>query len=117
VVDDDRAVRESLADVLRDEGYDVETAANGRVALTHLEAGLAPDVVLLDLMMPVMDGWSLLARLRQTPTLARIPVLVITAAGPLVIEPIGKLTHGHLTKPLDVERLLNALERCCSAAA
>ena len=117
VVDDDGDVREAVAEVLRDQGYDVETAANGQVALKHLETGLAPDVLVLDLMMPIVDGWSVLAHLKDTPALAHIPVLVITAAGGSVVEPIASLTHGFLKKPLDLEHLLDALERCRSAAA
>jgi CheY-like chemotaxis protein len=80
VVDDDPAIRETLADLLQDEGYVVMTAINGKEALTRLRAGSArPCVILLDLMMPVMSGAEFYAEMRSDPALADIPVVVISA--------------------------------------
>jgi CheY-like chemotaxis protein len=79
VVDDDADIRESLAHVLAEEGYQVSEAANGLQALAEMERG-HPDVVLLDLMMPVMDGWKTLEILRRTPRHAGVPVVILSAA-------------------------------------
>ena len=104
VVDDDEDVRECLADVLRDEGYHVETAANGQEALDRLERQPAPDVVLLDLMMPVMNGWMTLdaLRTRRDPP----PVLVVSAGVPP--PPAGAADY--LPKPVDLDALLRKVD-------
>jgi CheY-like chemotaxis protein len=81
IVDDDSAVRTALKELFETEGYTVAVAANGRAALNHLGAGLRPCVVLLDLMMPVMDGWDFRTEQLQDPLLKEIPVLILTAAG------------------------------------
>ena len=78
VVDDERLIRDVLAEFLRDAGYDVANAENGRIALAVLERRLV-DVILLDLMMPVMDGFAFRARLLESPGLAHIPVIVLSA--------------------------------------
>jgi PAS domain S-box-containing protein len=78
VVEDDEPTRELLCRNLRSEGWTVESAENGAVALEHIEAGL-PDLIVLDLMMPVMDGFEFLANLRLRDDAANVPVLVVTA--------------------------------------
>jgi CheY-like chemotaxis protein len=78
VVDDDRGIREALADALRDEGYFVRVAEDGREALAMIEAS-APDLVLLDLIMPAVNGLQVIDALERTPRLARIPVFIVTA--------------------------------------
>jgi len=78
VVEDDEPTRELLCRNLRDEGWTVESAENGAVALERIEAGL-PDLIVLDLMMPVMDGFEFLANLRLREGAADLPVLVVTA--------------------------------------
>src|SRR5205814_8831977 len=81
VVDDDPDIRDSLREVLEDEGYDVSCVGNGREALDHLKAASPrPCVILLDLMMPVMDGWQFRREQKKLePELANIPLVVITA--------------------------------------
>src|SRR5206468_568036 len=79
VVDDDDAIRDALAEVLRDERYVVATAEDGRRALELLKSGLRPSVVLLDLWMPDVDGHEALSTMKADPALADIPVIVITA--------------------------------------
>ena len=108
VVDDDRDIRESLADVLNDEGYEVLGATNGKDALEQLEGGARPRVILLDLMMPVMDGYEFYKRWCAQPSLKSIPLYVVTA---------GRATHdglpeatGLLQKPLDLDKLLALLD-------
>src|SRR5919206_1695644 len=78
VVEDDFAIRETLRELLEDEGYRVAWAANGKEALARLHER-APRVILLDLMMPVMDGWEFRVAQQRDPALASIPVVVISA--------------------------------------
>src|SRR5262245_41874314 len=81
IVDDDQDIRDTLGGVLTEEGYRVVGAANGQEALDYLKDGERPCLILLDLMMPVMDGWQFLKQQGMSPSLAEIPVVVITAAG------------------------------------
>jgi len=81
VIEDDEATREAVTLLLTSEGCDVLTAANGRAALEVLRNGARPDLIVLDLMMPVMDGWQFRAEQKRDPALSKIPVLVISAAG------------------------------------
>src|ERR1051325_2493173 len=88
VVDDDADIRESLREVLEDEGYQVSCVANGLEALRHLRQGNRPCVILLDLTMPVMDGWQFRREQKQDATISDIPLVVITATGkrPVLID-------------------------------
>ena len=104
VVDDDEAIRDVIADLLREQGYDVTTAENGAVALREIRKARHPDVVLLDLMMPVMSGWEVLEQMQGTAELADIPVIVMSAMA-------APGTSEHLDKPVDLERLLATVER------
>jgi CheY-like chemotaxis protein len=81
LVEDDAAVVSSLGEALREEGLDVAAARNGREALALLRQGLRPSIIVLDLMMPVMDGWDFRYEQLLDPTLKEIPVVVITATG------------------------------------
>jgi CheY-like chemotaxis protein len=108
VVEDDDDIREALCEMLADEGYAVEVATNGAEALDRLRAMDAkPCLVLLDLMMPVMDGWTFLAEQRRDANLASVPVVVLSAARdlPTDVETIRK--------PLDPDRLLGAVHSRC----
>ncbi len=103
-MDDDDSIREVLAEVLREEGYDVSCAGNGEQALTELREHGNPDLMLLDLMMPVMSGWELLELLQSSADLSQIPVVVVSAMNaPGVCE--------HLAKPIDLDRLLATVGR------
>jgi two-component system, OmpR family, alkaline phosphatase synthesis response regulator PhoP len=104
VVDDDEAIREVIAEVLRDEGYDVVCAANGEQALFELKKAHHPDLVLLDLMMPVMSGWEVLEELQGSQELSQIPVVVVSAMSAPGI-------HEHLAKPIDLHSLLATVGR------
>jgi CheY-like chemotaxis protein len=110
VVDDDPDIRDSLKEVLEDEGYPVNSVANGREALEYLKRSPRPCVILLDLMMPVMDGWQFRREQKQDPTIAAIPLIVITATGkrPVLID-----ADELVMKPLDLNRLFEAIERYC----
>ena len=113
VVDDDRDIRESLADVLQDEGYQVVGASNGQDALDQLQRGTKPKVILLDLMMPVMDGHAFYERWRADAQLKAIPLFVITA-GRATHEALAE-ANGLLQKPLDLEQLLGILKKHAGA--
>ena len=107
VVDDDEAIREVIAEVLRDEGYEVVSAGNGQQALDELRRNRLPDLVLLDLMMPVMSGWELLEEIQSSARWSQIPVVVVSAmTAPGVRE--------HLAKPIDLENLLATVGRLTS---
>lgn len=112
IVEDDAAIRNGLADLLELEGFSVSRAENGRVSLNQLQAGLRPDVIVLDLVMPVMDGLRFLKALRGTGH-AGIPVLVVTNVGDQVdlanlAEDLGCPV---LSKTGPIEPLLDALRR------
>ncbi|HEV3192857.1 MAG TPA: response regulator [Polyangiaceae bacterium] len=107
VVDDDEAIREVIAEVLRDEGYTVACAENGEQALWELSRGPHTDLVLLDLMMPVMSGWELIEELQADSKLSQIPIIIVSAmAAPGAAE--------HLAKPIDLKRLLDTVGRLTS---
>src|SRR3712207_1078712 len=116
LVDDDEDIREALASLLQDEGYQVACAANGRDALDWLAGrDVFPKIILLDWMMPVMDGEAFLIALEQTPAIAALPVLVISAAGKARLTNLrGRRV---LPKPLDVPTLLAALEEACGTSS
>jgi len=107
VVDDDDDLREALADVLRDAGYTVGTAANGREAMTAMRED-PPLVVLLDLMMPMMNGWEVIAAMADDPALAAIPVCVVSA-----MSGSAPAAAHVLSKPVSVPALLEAVGRYC----
>jgi CheY-like chemotaxis protein len=110
VVDDDRDIREALKEILEDEGYPVATAANGREALAVLARLPRPCVVLLDLMMPVMDGWEFLREGRARAALTDVPVFVVTASS-IAEAPAGATAL--LKKPFDISRVLKILQEHC----
>ena len=111
LVDDEPDLREDLAFLLTDEGFVVRTAANGAEALGLLEAGARPSVILLDLMMPVMDGWETRARLRATPELARIPIIVLSGFANDDRDIAALDVAAYLAKPIGVGRLREVVER------
>ena len=112
VVEDDVDTRDMLGKFLELEGYQVELAANGKQALERLSAGVHPCVILLDLMMPVMDGWQFRREQTRVRELAAIPVIVVSAAGKDRISEID--ADAILTKPVDLEQLLERVNQYCS---
>lgn len=80
IVEDDEEIREPLKVLFTHEGYIVHTAVNGHMALQVLERIPTPSLILLDLMMPVMNGWEFLRAQKADPRLSSIPVIVVTAA-------------------------------------
>ena len=112
VVEDDREQRETLCAMLDFEGFDHFEAANGQEALDYLDEFAAPCVVLLDLEMPVMNGWDFRARQLADERLSRIPVVVVTANDDGVSDRFPGVA-GFLWKPLKFEKLAAVLERVC----
>src|SRR5438067_8037587 len=112
IVEDDPDTREMLERFLQLEGFDVRTAANGELALKALEADSSLCVILLDLMMPVMNGWQFRQAQASDPKLARIPVVVVTASGSREDIPVIE-ADGWLSKPVDFDRLLATIEPLC----
>src|SRR5581483_10663986 len=103
VVEDDRDVREALVEVLRAEGYLPFAAGDGEEALAQLESGLEPCVILLDLMMPRMNGWQFMDEQRQRES--RTPVIVVSAYDtPERMRGIG--ANEYMRKPVDIDALL-----------
>jgi CheY-like chemotaxis protein len=113
VIEDDEATREAVALLLASEGCRVATAGNGRVALEQLRKGEHPDLIVLDLMMPIMDGWQFRAEQRRDPALAGIPVLIISAAGDVRRQAASLGAIEYLDKPVDPVVLLDAIRRLC----
>jgi CheY-like chemotaxis protein len=112
VVDDDADLRQTLQILLNDSGYQVTAAASGQAALEQLTAGARPDLILLDLMMPDMNGWQFLERAQADAMLAAIPVVIMTArkAPDLLPIPPGEV----LRKPFDYRQLLTTIARCAA---
>jgi CheY-like chemotaxis protein len=107
IVDDDPDLLDVTSFVIETEGMAVETARNGEEALALLRAGRQPWLVLLDLMMPVMNGWEFLAAVANDPLLQGIPVVVLTAAEHTEVP--GALEV--VSKPMDLKELLRVVER------
>ena len=110
VVDDDPAIREFVGQALEDEGYEVRLAVNGQDALTTLLEWQA-NLIVLDLMMPTMDGWTFRDRQREVDSLAGIPVIVMSAARNLVGQTDRLAADAILPKPFDLDTLLTETER------
>jgi DNA-binding response OmpR family regulator len=107
IVDDDDELRQSAADGLADAGYDPIVAVDGRQALELLhgkENGERPRLILLDLMMPVMNGWEFREALRNEMNLGRVPILVMTASRSLAAHPLD--ADAVLLKPFGLHQLL-----------
>ncbi|WP_437533453.1 response regulator [Sorangium sp. So ce726] len=117
VVEDDLDIRSILTQLLVFEGYDVEEAADGAEALALLRRDVPPALILLDLMMPIMDGWQLRAELQRDPALASIPVVIVSADVRVEQEASRLRVAGLLKKPLQIEPLLELVHSICGAPA
>jgi CheY-like chemotaxis protein len=104
IIDDDAESREGLAELLVGKGFSVATALDGADGLTYLRHGHRPKVILLDLMMPGVDGWDFRAEQKRDDALASIRIIAISAAGKLM-----DADHT-LRKPINIEALLKLLE-------
>jgi len=111
IVEDDGDLRDMMAQLLMLEGFQTASVANGREALEYLHQGDRPDVILLDLMMPVMDGWEFRRRQQQDPSVAGVPVIILSALDPTRAS--GVEADAFLKKPLDFDRLLSLVRGYC----
>ncbi len=111
VVDDDSDVREAVALSLEDAGHQVATAAHGGEALALLDDGLCPHLILLDLMMPVMDGFEFCARWSADEKLRAIPVVILSADAATQEKARRCGATGFLKKPVKLGQLLDAVNR------
>jgi two-component system response regulator CpxR len=107
LVEDDLDIRDVLQDYLEEQGYDVVPAGTGKQAIDFLvmDPNSPPDMLILDLMMPIMTGWQVLERIRQDPQLAEMPVVVLTAAAR--DKPAGAAAL--LRKPFRLETLVETV--------
>ena len=108
VVDDDHDIRTCLGEVLHDQGFVAVTAADGRDALEKLATRFRPDAIVLDLMMPVMNGFEFLQAMRANAELNRIPVVVISANRGYDERDLG--VAAVLRKPFDLNALVDAID-------
>ena len=119
VVEDDEAIRGLVSEVLRDDGYEVSEAANGAEALDYVNDH-RPDLIVLDLMMPVMDGWAFVERWRNHPGCKDVPIVVTSASHDLPKTAERLRSYGVrtcLAKPFDVDGLLALVERYAPSRA
>jgi CheY-like chemotaxis protein len=116
VVEDDDGIRESIRDVLEAEGHPVVVFRNGKEALDELDTQTNPCLILLDLMMPVMDGWQFMEARKHLPdTYAAIPVFIVSAvADQQKVAATG--AAGYIRKPVDLDVLLLIVEKYCQAS-
>jgi DNA-binding response OmpR family regulator len=111
IVEDDAEIRETMAVVLEAEGFGVKTASDGKEALDVLRQGAKPGLILLDLMMPGMNGWQFRDEQKRTPEYAKIPVIFVSALDPESPRTSGLDGAGFLRKPFDLASLLAVVER------
>jgi len=114
VVEDDPELLHSLSEVLQSEGYGVARARHGLEALGRLRGGTRPSVILLDLMMPIMNGWQFRYEQRQDSDLSRIPVVVVSAKSDSRQHAEWLEADGYISKPIDLNVLLGTLSRYCN---
>jgi CheY-like chemotaxis protein len=112
VVEDDADIRFVISELLADEGYTVVQATDGRAALAYLHT--APDVprlIILDLMMPIMNGWEFLRARQDDPVVSAIPVIVVSATPSLEVSLTTLGAQEALAKPIDLDRLVEMVQR------
>ncbi len=109
LVEDDLSIRDALKGLLEEEGYGITTAENGRQALDALRDQAVPDLIVLDLRMPVMDGWQFRAAQKNDPAVASIPVIALSADGSAKAAAID--AQAYLRKPVSMDALLDAIGR------
>lgn len=110
VVEDDADARAALIDILKFSGYSAVPAENGKKALEYLADASPPSLIILDLMMPEMNGWEFRALQKKDPNLAAVPVVVVTAFSTANVD-----ADGILIKPIDVDRLLDLVKHYVDA--
>ena len=111
VIEDDQAIRDTFVEILQNEGYSVASAGNGQEGVSYLRSHPAPRVIILDLMMPIMNGFEFRNEQAANPGWARIPTIVMSA-DVRAESRIGEFAPaGYLRKPIDLDELLEAVRR------
>jgi CheY-like chemotaxis protein len=114
VVEDDRDIRKNLNRLLASEGYTVVLAENGQVALDYLSNCIVlPNLIILDLMMPVMDGFEFRTIQSADPRFEKIPAIIMTADGHLDEKRMRTAAHDAIRKPADIETILRVVKQVC----
>jgi CheY-like chemotaxis protein len=114
LVDDDADMRDALATLLEEQHYDVVQAANGAEALRLLENGQANcNIILLDLMMPVMNGWDFRLHQKQRPALSNIPVVLMSSGAQIAFAVDGLDVAAYVSKPVEIADLIEKVQRHC----
>jgi CheY-like chemotaxis protein len=114
VIDDDFVTQETVSTLLASYGYRVAAACNGKDAITRLNCYEKPDLILLDLKMPVMDGCRFCETRQQDKVLASIPVVIVSGLPDVAKQAAALGAAGYLQKPIDITVLLGMLEKCCT---
>jgi CheY-like chemotaxis protein len=112
-VEDEIDTRDAVSFALEDQGYSVFGAANGQTALDYLRSSPPPCLILLDLMVPVLDGWQFMAVRAREPALMSIPVIIVSAHMSIQRQTTPLKAAGYLTKPIDMDVLLETVRRYC----
>jgi CheY-like chemotaxis protein len=111
IVEDDPDVAAALAEVLEAAGFAPVVASNGRQAIDRLQREAPPTLILLDMMMPVMDGWAFRREQQKMNGVSEVPVVVLTADGDARQKALALRAQGHLSKPVSIDALLSVIER------
>jgi CheY-like chemotaxis protein len=112
IVEDDRDIRKSLKRLLESEGYSVSSAENGQAALDHLSQAVdLPALIILDLMMPVMDGFQFREAQLKNERLSSVPVAIMTADGHLEEKKLRSAANAALKKPADIDSILSVVKQ------
>jgi CheY-like chemotaxis protein len=114
IIDDDFVTQETMSTLLASSGYRVAAACNGRDAIERLNAYEKPDLILLDLKMPVMDGNHFCRARQQDKALAAIPVVILSGMPDVDKHAAALGAAGYLQKPIDIVQLLDVLRQCCT---
>jgi CheY-like chemotaxis protein len=113
VIDDDHDIRDLVVFYLNNNGYQAKGASNGEEAIAHLKTEAHTDLIILDLMMPVMDAWEFRNAQQQDPTIGQIPVVLISATDEVSYEVEPLAAVGFIRKPIDFNHLLATVEQHC----
>lgn len=115
VIEDDNAIRAFLIEILEEEGYQAVGYSDGYAALQYLKSNQQPQLIVLDLMMPRMNGWQFRQAQLADPAIAKIPVVVLSARADLVQQHNDLKANSYLPKPIDYDQLLSLVQRYCQA--
>lgn len=111
VIEDDEAIRESMIELLQSEGYRVLSASNGQVAIDYLSQAITlPDLILLDLMMPIKDGFQFCEEKALDPRIAHIPMIIMSADGHIEEKRKRAKVRDYLKKPVDIDEVLRVVK-------